>query len=122
MPETPITSPMIPTAFPGAGVLTDVLTADRLTKVSCVAACNTGTATTVTIKVAPLGAADSDAHSRVYANPLAAGETKYYRDELQMSATDVLRVSSANGLVAFTVSAESVHTRASGSRLPSITF
>lgn len=68
----------------------------------CVVACNrAGTATTIRISYAPLGAVDATNQYLVYDATLLANETKVFDFGFALAYTDVIRVWSASGSVAF---------------------
>lgn len=88
-------------SMPAAGVLTDGYTSPAKKRVRYVHATNTGSAAVVRVSFAPGGAVSSASQFLHYDNPLAAGESKKYVLDLDIEATDVLRVYSDTGDVTF---------------------
>jgi hypothetical protein len=89
---------------PAATTLTDLyaVPADNFAVVSTVTACEqSGTATTFRLAVAVAGASTNPKQYIVYDAALEANETKAFTLGITLAATDVLRVYSASGSVAF---------------------
>ncbi len=97
-------------AVPGA-TLTDLYTvpAGKSAVVSKLVVCNKAAAAkTFRVKVAPLGAADTDAHNLYYDTTIPANETLELLQGLAIAATDKVRVYANDTNVSFTISGDEV--------------
>lgn len=91
-------------ALPAANTLTALYTVPAATQtaVSTITVCEeSGVGTTYSISVAPAGAADTLSQYLAYNAPLLANETKGFTLGITLATTDVVRVLSASGAVAF---------------------
>lgn len=91
-------------SIPAATTLATLYTAPVSAVVSTLKACNRSSSpTTIRVSVAIAGAADTPAQSVYYDLPLAANDTFSATEGWALAPTDVVRVYSGNGNVAFNI-------------------
>lgn len=93
-------------AAPAAGALTSLYTVTAAIRsvVSTLKACNRSSSpTTIRVSIAIAGAADTPAQYVYYDLPLAANDTFSATEGWTLAPTDVVRVYSGNGNVAFNI-------------------
>lgn len=97
--------------YPSAGVDTTLYTVPGATRtvVSLIKACNQGVSeTTFRLRIAIAGAVAEEKQYLFYDQPLQAKESVSCVEGIALAATDLVAVSSANGMVSFNVFGDEV--------------